>query len=266
MKRQIGILALMAILMMGIAYAAGEASCVIDQAATTAGTSSGYIRGTTQNISATITYATGENTGENVTFCNVTSSAGTIIASQFYGGAGSGNATYCNTTIDVTRLSDETSYTFTLTMYNESNGNLGTCTRVYIPDNSQPSCTHSQSSKSTYPPKQTWTVTGTNSSSATIQFGSNVASSMTESTAGDTFTFAGKIPESTYDITAITNDGLNTTTCTLDSVRIDASSTAQQVGLATAGAAAGAKAAGPNNMAIIVIFGIAALWYVNKKK
>ena len=261
MKRQIGILALMMVLAIGLVSAA---TCVFDQTATTAGTGSTYIKGTDQNLSVTITH---EASDDNYSTAVISVSSGTITGALTYNISGT-NVTYMNTTVNTGALSDDTSYTFTMTLKNDTDQKtIGTCTRTFSPDNTQPICTHSLAGSSTYPPKQTWVVTGTNASSATIQFGSNTVSAMTESAAGDVFSFTGQIPESTYEVKAITSDGLNTTLCSLSNVRIDTKSTSKQVSLSgIGGAAGGAKGASANYTAIIVVIGLVALWYIRKQK
>lgn len=271
MKRKIGLLALMAVFIFGLATMASAAdpTCTFDQTATTAGTSSTYIRGSAQNLSVTITNP-GEGAGNNCTKCVISVSSGTITGALTFNTSDGTNNTYCNTTVSTLALEDDGSvtHTFTMTMYNESQDAIGTaCTRTFVPDNTVPICTHSQSSRETYNPKQTWTITGTNASSATIKFGSNTAFTMTESS--DTFTYTGHLPESTYEpVRGTTSDGLNSTTCDLNYVRIDARSTIKQVGVAIAASEGTQKAAAPTgrNTAVIVIVVGLGLWYYFKKK
>ena len=91
---------------------------------------------------------------------------------------------------------------------------------------------------------------------------------MAETGASEVYTWAGSIPESTYEpVRGATSDGYNTTTCDLNYVRIDARSTIKQVGVAIAASAEGQKGAlGNNNVVIIAIIGIVLLWYVRKNK
>ena len=143
---------------------------------------------------------------------------------------------------------------------------VATCdTETFYPDHTVPECTHSQSSRETYNPKQTWEVIGMNASSATIQFGANAVRGMTENS--DVFTWTGKLPESTYDpVRAITSDGLNETTCDLRYVRIDTESTIRQVGLAIAASEEGQKAGTTgNSTAIIAVIVILGIWYIRKR-
>ena len=256
MRKQIGILALMAVFLLSTAYAL---TCTYDQASTTAGTSTGYIRGASQNISITISdYATNQNTTAGI--LSTSGTGCTTTGALVYNGTV--NVSYMNFTVDTTAMRDDTSCQFAVILKNLSETSI-TCTNsggLYISDNTQPVCTHSQSSRETYNPKQTWVVTGTYASSATIKFGSNAAFAMTE--ASDVFSYTGRIPESTYNVVATTSDGLNSTACTLEYVRIDARSTIKQVGIAVAsGAVKKTGATGGNNTAILVILGVIAVWY-----
>lgn len=263
MKRTIGLIALMAVLMMGITYGAGTATCVWGNDSTTATTPDTYLRGINVNIAVNLT----DYVNANTTLLILTPSVGTLNGSAYVVINHTDNSSVFNFSIDTTGMKDDSVTTFTVTIFNGTTVHpiTGTgCTRTFISDNTAPVCIHSQSSRETYNPKQTWTVTGTNSSSATIKFGANDIETMTE--ASDIFTWTGQLPESTYEpVRGITSDGLNSTSCDLNYVRIDAKSTIKQVGVAIA-AQEGQKAGARSNTAIIVIIVALGIWYIKKKQ
>jgi hypothetical protein len=270
MKRAIILMAMIIVLTIGIVNALP--TCDFDQTQTTAGTRSGYISGAAQNLSVTIAGGTGS--GQNVTYCSIAVSSGTITGALVFNETTLGsNISYCNTTVNTMALVDTTTYTFTMTMKNETMESLGTCTETYIPDNTQPVCAHAQSSRTTYSPKQTWTITGTNALSATLQFGSNSPYTMTE--ASDVFTYTtqeGVLPEGTYTVTGTTSDGLNATTCLLDYIRIDSEAKLVQMAAIASQGQKGAEATttvppkSKNRLVILLILGAAAYFVINNKK
>lgn len=266
MKKAIGLIALMTILVIGTAYAL---TCTFDQP-TTAGTSDNYVRGAEHNVSITISDYVDENSttatlSSSLTGCDI---SGALIFNYTAASGGTDNTTYMNFTVDTTAMRDDTICTFAVVVLNGTNQvDLG-CTNVdttFIADSTQPICTHTQLSRTTYNPKQTWVITGTNANSATIKFGSNAAFAMTETS--DIFSYRGQIPESTYEpVRGTTSDGLNSTICDLNYVRIDAKSTIKQVGAAIATSEGGQKAGtGTSTTVIIVIAGLL-IWYFYKKK
>lgn len=276
MRKQLGILAVMAVMLAGMVWGA---TCAFQQATTTAGTASTYIRGAAVNLSVSLTgpFLVGQI---NATATKITVNTGTITGALI-SNATATNGTYFNTTVSTMALKDDTSYTFTMTVYNVSGTTLATCTQTYIPDNTQPTCVHSQSSKTAYSPAQTWTVTGVNASSATIAFGNNAAKSMSEASAGDSFSYTGtkdSVPQLIYPrVTAITNDGLNTTSCFLEYVEIDEGINVQAIAAgivasqngqgAKLTSAANAEAAKKQSMSVatVIIIGAAA-WLLLKKR
>ena len=260
MKRQIGLLALMAVLMMGLVYGL---ACTFDQEGT-------YLKGATQNISVTVTDAA---EGQNATIAIVSAGATgcTISGTLIYNGTLSGvtaNESYMNTTIDTLAMRDDTACEFTMTLKNGTDEiTLATCTGTFYADNTVPVCSFDSAlvSRGSYVPEQEWIIDGTNASSGKIRFGSNRWWDMTETS--DIFSFDDGTPEGIYTVQATASDGLNTTACAnLDYVNIDSENTIKQVGGALAISGAKAGAAGDNSLAILVIIGAAAFWYVKKKK
>jgi len=122
--------------MAGLVYGANTGT--IDQAATTAGTGSTYLKGSDVNISVTWTGDLANNGTLNGTACSIASSSGTITGALKYNVTNDGtygNITYCNTTVDTTALSDDTSYTFTMTLWNITGEQLATASQTFITDN-----------------------------------------------------------------------------------------------------------------------------------
>lgn len=277
MKRQLGLLVLMAVLVVGLANAA--CTCDVVQSTTTVGTSSTYIR-STQVINATIACTDANATVENATAGVLTASPGTITgALSFNITAGQGNQTKMNFTVNTLALVDTVQQTFSISIKNDTTQQtLATCTETFYSDNTKPTCAHSASSKTDYKPDRTWTATGINASSATLQFGSQPAFTMSE--ASDVFTYTttrSSLPEGTYSaIQLITNDGLNTTTCKLDYVTIDSRARAQQIVISSA--LSGQKQAEaesivvtqtPNNskaIGIVALIAVVGFWLIKRKK
>lgn len=274
MKYKLLLITLMAILMAGTVY--GAVSCEFQQAATTVGTSNTYIRGSAKNLSVNLTGWT-DDANTSVAIISAGAAGCTISGTLTFNSTGHTitNQSYMNTTVNTLAMKDDTSCTFTMTIKNASNqATLTTCTRAYISDNTKPKCIHSQSSKTDYLPSQTWTVTGTNGSSATIKFGANSAFTMNE--ASDVFTYTATkstLPENTYNpVTASVSDGLNITSCDLDYVTISSKSGLVQVAAAGA-ASAGAKMAeqtvttsSNRNLLIGLLLAALVFWYVKRKK
>lgn len=260
MKRTIVLLALMAVLVTGTVMAALS----IDEPDT-----NDYVNTATYIINGT-PWAGDDNIDGNCT--NITLDYRVSGGSTYtYIGA---NTSVTNITanwrvlFDTMALKDDTTYSLRARCINDSNSVvLETGTEVtFKVDNTAPVCTHSQSSRETYNPKQTWTVTGTNSSSATIKFGGNDQEEMIETGSSEVYTWTGHLPESTYEpVRTVTSDGYNTTTCDLNFVRIDARSTIKQVGVAIAAQEGQKAAGGTNTIAIVIIAGLL-IWYYYKKK
>lgn len=135
MRKKLIILPVLALILIGLAgLVSATNSCVFDQTATTVGTSNTYIRGTSVNLSVTLTVG---DEGINATTAIITISSGTITGSLI-DNITVGNETYFNTTVNTLALSDK-SYTFTMTIRNHSTQTeLASCTRAFIPDNTIP--------------------------------------------------------------------------------------------------------------------------------
>jgi len=215
-------------------------------------------------------------THTNVSGCAITCTSG-LTASTIT----NGSTTCTNTTSNATSIrcvyntytvTDAADYACSGTCYNGSTtaASSAITSVTAIVDNTLPVCTHSQSSNTEYGPDQTWTVTGINATSATIQFGSNPTRTMIESPA-DTFTYTGNIPETIYQaVTAITSDGTNETTCTLSSVRINREMTGVQIAAAVGGASSAEKEAKKQGMLdnpiLLGAIALVAILILKKKK
>lgn len=108
----------------------------ISPTATTATTKATYLNGT-QNMSMNIT----RPLSENITFAVLTVSAGTLRGAVNFSNASVAETNISekvNFSLDTTGLSDDTTVTFTLTVYNDTGTNVGSCTRSYITDNTVP--------------------------------------------------------------------------------------------------------------------------------
>jgi len=215
------LLSLMTMLMAGLVSAdvATNPTCTFDQTATTAGTSSTYIRGTAQNLSISIVNA-GYNTSKNVTSANISVNTGTITGALNFNTTKGTNSSYLNTTVNTNALLDDTSYTFTMNMLNETGHSIGTCTRAYNPDNSVPVAALSTpaSASKDVDGKGTFTYTCSNSSSAKILIDGNVAT-MAESSDSCTYVFK-YFTNGVHSHYIIASDGLNTTTSSTSTIEI----------------------------------------------
>lgn len=188
------------------------------------------------------------------------------------GALGSGGCV--NGSLATTAEIDASDWVITATCHNTSTANYAiTSMTGIIIDNAKPGCTHSQSSKTAYEPSKTWTVTGTNAVSATLQFGSNDPYTMTE--VSDVFTYTtkeGQLPEGTYTVTGKTSDGLNITTCLLDYVRIDSEAKLVQMAALASQGQKGAETTtvtqpkNNNSLAILLIIGAAVYYFISRKK
>jgi hypothetical protein len=264
--RNIGIMAFMALLVVGIAAAAG--SFVAPGA-------SAIIKGVYKiNVST--------DRLNNVTNCTVTISSvlsGSQAATQLLLNR-SGDATYnyANASYDTAQLKDASDYVFSATCrYNQTTTETVTRTGITI-DNTVPGCIFNSALKdnSQYPSTQTWKVACANATAASIKFGSNAGVSMSESY--DVCTFTGdtkSVPQGSYSSVQVrASDGYNVTQCVLSNIIINTGSLAKQVGGAVALSGAGQKMADAasvsvknnNALFILVIGGIAAWWFIRKKR
>ena len=260
------VIALMAIMMVGLVNA--EVTCVFDQTSTTVGTRSTYIDGTSFNISATITgHDQTTNASVGILTNDVTSTT------HVFNSTSGGNITQVNASVNTGEFLDTQLITFTYTLKNVSQNQVATCTGAYIADNDVPDCSFASGfvSNDAYPPTQKWTVNCANASSATLKFGSNTEKTMAES--GDSCTFTGDkstVPQGSYQVLlATTSDGLNATSCSLQSIRIDVGVPLKEIAAIVASQAPvkkGATQTKNNNTVFIVIIGLAAYWYIRRKK
>ena len=261
--------ALMVFMVAGLVNAA--VSCAFDQTATTAGTKSTYINGATLNISATATAQA--NSGENVTV-GILSNDVTSTTYVFNSSGGTANVSQVNASVNTAEFVDTQVVTFTWTLKNLSQGTTTTCTRAYITDNTEPGCSFASVLKNseTYAPTQKWTVSCSNASTATLKFGSNTPINMVESSDSCTFTGdKGKVPEGTYQtLIATTSDGLNTTQCSLSSIRIEIGIPLKQVAaLAASGSLpkTGSGSSGGSDTTVIwVLVAIGLIWWYRNRK
>ena len=212
------LMSLMIILMARIGY--GAVTCAFDQAATTAGTSSSYIRSTAVNLSATLTVG---DEGINATSATISAGATgcTISGTLNFNSTGLVNTTYFNTTVNTLAMSDDTSCTFTMTVKNVTAQNtLATCTRIFISDNTKPVLSGLSPSDGSEDSDGTvdFSATCTNSSSATLYAEGN-SYTMTESSDVCTLTVSG-LRNSLQSWYVTGSDGLNSSTSSTTKVEI----------------------------------------------
>jgi len=147
-------------------------------------------------------------------------------------------------------------------------------------DRSAPTCAFNSAllSSNQYAPSQRWAVTCQNASSATLKFGSNSPFTMVKSV--DSCTFTGdknKVPEGSYTtLVASVTDGYNTTLCQLTSIRIDSGVALKEIAAIVTSQSVARKAVesqqqsagngSSNSLVVIVIIGLAAYWYIRRKK
>lgn len=264
MKKIIPLL-LMAILLVSMAYAV----CTFVRPTTS------YIyKGNPMRVNATCAVLV------NATNCTVTASSaltGDSVTIILYNKSLTTNTTYLNGTFDSTARVDASDWIFSGTCTNKTAGLTEALTSVTaIIDNGVPTCTVSTAlaNHGTYAQAQTWAITGTNGTAATITFGTNSPLAMTEVT--DTFTYLGnaeQIPLGSYPSVVFTvSDGLNSTTCTLTDIVISNGANVIAVGVGLAGEGAkgaegqAGQAAGNANIIYLVILGAIALYFMKKKR
>lgn len=222
---KLGILAILVILgMTGMVSAAF--TCTVKQPAT-----SGSVSG---NVLFNITVAgKNNNTVRNctVTPTSVLTSGSWSVATAYNYSINDAANPYINVTASSKGQPDSNDWIVAATCNNGTEtAQACTGTSSVTIDNTVPVCTHVLSSSTSYKPTQTWSITATNATSCTLQFGSNSPLSMNE--ASDVCTYSGDantIPQGSYTVTGRTSDGTNTTSCTLTNVRIDAAATVKQV-------------------------------------
>jgi hypothetical protein len=248
-------------------------TCTFDQTATTVGTRSTYIDTSAFNLS--VTTSGHANSSDNASVMVLTND---ITSTEYVSNTTFGDnlTQLSNISVDTTEILDTQTVTYTATIKNEDQETVTTCTRAYVPDNTDPTCNFASGliGSADYPPTQKWTVTCTNAGTANIKFGNNPNLAMTE--AGDVCTFTGSkatVPEGSYTVNVVTSDGLNTTGCSLIGVKIDVGVPLKQIGALVATGAfpkeagGGGAGAGNNNaLVLVVIAGAAGYWYVNRKK
>lgn len=257
------ILPLLLVMIAGTTY--GACTCTFDQAATTAGTSSTYIRGTAQNLSVTISGCVAVQ--ENAT-AGIISSTGTISgATVFNISTGSNNRSYMNTTISTVALDDDSTYTMTFTVKNVSQTTLTTCTRNYVPDNTNPALTLvSPTNKQVVTTgKATFSYTCTDTLSATLLL-ENRAITMTESSDVCTATDVS-LNNGINSWYIIASDGLNSTTSSTTQVegRRAGGAIIEEDGSISSLDATTTIVPSNNKLILVAIVGVA-LWAYSKKK
>jgi len=265
MMKRIGLLGLTALMLVALSGIAAAGTCTFNSPAASA-----TIKGGSALFNVT-------TTGNTVVNCTITGSSSASGDSSFVGGTllnNTGGANEANVTISTLAESDASDWTFTATCNNASNAAVDTCTRSSIViDNTVPTCVASESGSSTYAPSQTWTVTGVNATSATVQFGSNTPYSMSE--ASDVFTYTGNgitVPESIYTVSFRTTDGTNLTLCSLSDVLIDKDEPVKAAAILLAsqetkkGAQGGLGGLGDIGWPILVLVGLGIYLLLNAKK
>jgi hypothetical protein len=204
----------------------------------------------------------------NMTNCSISGSSGAAsdtFSLWLYNVTG--GTAWMNGTLYTTNEIDASDWVLSGTCYNLSGSSESvTSISAVIIDNTVPVCNVlGVSNGDEVAPDATWTVTGTNATSATIEFGNNGANTMTESSNGDSFTFSGHIPEGIYTVKVITTDGTNSTTLELQDIDIDAGSTAKQVGVALSTDSESKKQASSGNFMLFAGVGIG-IYFLLKKK
>lgn len=213
----LGLISLMVILMIELVSAAYD--CDMISTATTAGTSNTYKRGATVNISANVTGRNSAVNAYNLTTAVITINTGTISGAltQNDTAAPIGNLSDfddLNFTVDTKALKDDTTYTLTITLKNETQQTEGTCTLSIITDNTAPvstvttPATNSVDTDGVIP----FSYTCANASSATL-FIETKPFTMSESSDVCTYTNAltSKLTNGFQSIYITASDGLNTT-------------------------------------------------------
>lgn len=221
-KMKLGLIALMSLitlLTVGTVY--GLVDCTCSNPATTVGTHSSYINGSAFNISATGINSTND---KNVTAATITPSSGSITDGVWKFNV-TNNQTSVNFSINTLALRDDTGYTFTISLKNQTTQiEVGTCTcpasGTLIPDNTIPVLSNNSPATLTLDTdgEVAFGIACENSSSANL-FIEGQSYVMTESS--DICNKTVTIPTNglhTWYITA--SDGLNITTGTSYQVEI----------------------------------------------
>ncbi len=211
--KKLGLIALMALLMMGISYA--TITCTWEQSATTVGTANTYIRDVeTDGLNITISGWTGDSS--NATAAKILVSSGTISGGTVFNSTDGSNNTRINFSVNTYALSDDTTYSFSVTVYNETGETLGTCAaRNFIPDNTKPVITGASpvtDTRSTSDRNNVFSTTCTNTSSSTLYL-EGTAYTMTESSDACSYTVPF-MTDGSYPWYTTASDGLNSTTGT----------------------------------------------------
>lgn len=270
--RSLGILAMMTLLLMTAVYAG---TCTVNTPGASARLMGSYL----VNISLSAPTVYNNRTVHNCTVSATSSKTGdtyTFYAINYTAAPHADTEAYANVTIGTNEMIDGDDWSFAVSCSNMSDpvAAIDTCTRTgIIVDNTVPICTHTQTGNTEYKPTQTWTVTCTNATSAKIQFGGRTAETMAESSDVCTYTGSGNtVPEAIYaEITAVTSDETNTTSCTLNYITIDVDATAKNVAAAMAISGAQKKgeetgtSGGTNTIMWILLIG-AGILIAKKKK
>lgn len=200
-------------------------TCTISPTATTAGTRSTYIDSTDQFFNVTIAGVDGA-AGDNATGANITINTGTITGSLIHNQSGAQtNRTYFNFTVNTMALVDTTTYTFTVTIVNNTMAPLGTaCTVALIPDNTVPVVSLGSPSDGSTDTDGEVTIayTCTNASSANIYLedsGGYTRYTMTESSDNCSYS-ATLLTNGLHSHYIVGSDGLNSTTSTTSTVEV----------------------------------------------
>jgi hypothetical protein len=206
------------ILILMAAFANGALTCTVAQS-TTAGTSSGYIRTNAQFINITGIEST---LAENATAAEI-SIAGVTIAGAIQFNDTALNFSKANFSFSTINLSDNTSYTLTASLKNDSTQTeIGTCTATLIPDNTVPVFSSQSPSTDTDDVDGTidFSVIAVNVSSTESGTLYLSGTSYAMSRSSNTFTLTKKLDPGVYDWYTEVSDGLNITTDSTRTIRI----------------------------------------------
>lgn len=263
--RKLGIL--VAVMLLAMVYGVSAALTFVTPA------SGGTLTDSVTQINVSSTISVEETKWVNLTlYCSDTANSteiriATNMTVNVSGPMGTGRQYWNYSQVNINRFVDSANCVLTA---RDNNSQSGTVT--FSIDGTVPACNWTQSSRKAYKPTQKWTVTGTNATSATMQFGSNSYLTMTESAASNflsTFTYTGAITESTYPlVVARVTDGTNTTTCSLEYVKIDADAEVTKTAIIVTDSGQKTTTTQPGLDPKIIWIGLAAvaIWYYQKKK